>query len=181
MQPLSALKNRSDVVASDLTDKTTFVTLGAGLQTRVEFPYLNDFFRPETFADINRALLIISPVRRDLRDNMNPPPGLQLYQTNNQNELIATVPGGTVGSDVAGANYSSDRAAILLTDSYTIDLTYYISQIIKKKGLSQPLILTVPISSDFKTLLPYIQRVTLGDRLRPNDQLQLKLFMTSGS
>ncbi|GAB3803179.1 DUF4270 family protein [Spirosoma humi] len=178
---LSALKNRSDMVASDLTDKTTVVSLGAGIQTRIEFPYLNDFFRPATFADINRALLVISPVRRDLRDNMNPPASLQLYQTNNLNEIVATVPGGAVGTDPAGANYSANPEAILLTDSYTIDLTYYIGQIIKKKALSQPLILTVPTSSGFNTLLPYIQRVTLGDQLRPNDQMKLQLFITSGS
>ncbi|MFD2934005.1 DUF4270 family protein [Spirosoma flavum] len=179
--PLSALKNRSDAVSSRLTDRTTFVSVGAGLQTRIEFPYLNGFFRPETFADLNRALLIISPVRRDLLDNNPPPVGLQLYQTNNQNELIATIPGGTTGSDVAGAGYSIDRTALLLNDAYTIDLTYYIGQIIKKKALSQPLLLTIPSSSTGFTVKSLLQRVTLGDQLRPNDQVQLKLFMTSGT
>ena len=180
--PLAALQQRSDAVSSRLTDHTTLVSLGAGLQTRIEFPYLNDFYRPEKFADLNRALLIISPVRRDLRDNTQPPSALQLYQTNNQNEFIATVPGGTAGSEVAGAGYSIDPYSILLNDSYTIDLTYYIGQIIKRKALSRPLLLTVPASSTGQfTLKTLIQRVTIGDQLRPNDQIQLKLFMTSGS
>lgn len=182
--PLSALKSRSDVVSSNLTDHTTFVSLAAGLQTRLEFPYLNDFFRPESFADLNRALLVISPVRRNSRDNMAPPSSLQLYQTNNQNELIATIPGGSTGSDVASAGYYLVPEPItpLITDSYTIDLTYYIGQILKKKALAQPLMLTIPApSSGIFTLKTLIQRVTLGDQLRQNDQMKLQLFMTSGS
>ena len=182
--PLSALKSRSDVVSSTLTDHTTFVSLAAGLQTRLEFPYLNDFFRPESFADLNRALLVISPVRRNSRDNMAPPSSLQLYQTNNQNELIATIPGGSTGSDVASAGYYLVPEPItpLITDSYTIDLTYYIGQILKKKALAQPLMLTIPApSSGIFTLKTLIQRVTLGDQLRQNDQMKLQLFMTSGS
>ncbi|GAB3767506.1 DUF4270 family protein [Spirosoma horti] len=182
--PLSALKSRSDVVSSYLTDRTTFVALGAGLQTRLEFPYLNEFFRPGNFADLNRALLVISPVRRDSRDNIAPPPSLQLYQTNSQNEFIATIPGGATGADVAGAGYSQvpDPITPLLTDSYTIDLTYYIGQIIKKKALSQPLLLSIPApSGGIYSLKSLMQRVTLGDQLRPNDQIKLQLFMTSGS
>lgn len=191
--PLSALKSRSDAVSSNVTDHTTFVSLAAGLQTRLEFPYLNDFFRPASFADLNRALLVISPVRQNSRDNSppptgtsngSPPYGLQLYQTNNQNELIATIPGGSTGADVAAANYYLVPEPItpLITDSYTIDLTYYIGQIIKKKALAQPLILTVPAPSNSPfSLRTLIQRVTIGDQLRQNDQMKLQLFMTSGS
>ena len=179
--PLSALKQRSDVVSSDLTNHTTFVSLGAGLQTRIEFPYLNDFYRPEKFADLNKALLIINPVRQDTRDNTPPPSSLALYQTNSQNEFLTTIPGGAAGSDLAGANYSIDPSALLLTDSYTIDLTYYIGQIIKRKALTQPLLLTIPIGSTAPTLKSIIQRVTIGDQFRQNDRMQLKLFMTSGA
>ncbi len=182
--PLAALKSRSDAVSSRLTDRTTFVSLGTGLQTRLEFPYLNEFFRPEKFADLNKALLIISPVRRDLRDNIQPPSSLQLYRTNNQNEFLGQIPGGPTGGEAAGGIYFADPVSILLNDSYTIDLTYYIGQIIKKKALSQPLLLTAPFSSDqnnSSTLRTLLQRVTIGDNLRPNDQMQLKLFMTSGT
>ena len=182
--PLSALKSRSDVVSSTTTDRTTFVSLAAGLQTRLEFPYLNDFFRPGNFADLNRALLVISPVRQNSRDNTAPPTTLQLYQTNSQNEFIATIPGGSTGADIASAGYYLVPEPItpLITDSYTIDLTYYIGQIIKKKSLAQPLLLTIPApSSGIFTLKTLIQRVTLGDQLRQNDQMKLQLFMTSGS
>jgi hypothetical protein len=184
--PLSALKERSDAVSSRLTDNTTVISIGAGLQTRVEFPYLNDFFRPEAFADLNRALLVISPVRTNTRDNTNPPSSLQLFGTNNVNEFISTVPGGTTGSEQAAGGYVADQnpvvASILPVDSYTIDLTYYIGQIIKKKGVTRPLLLTIPTPSGGQySLRQLIQRVTIGNQQRQNDQMQLKLFITSGT
>ena len=184
--PLSALKSRSDAVSSRLTDNTTFIALGAGLQTRIEFPYLSQFTKPEKFADINKAILVISPVRRSLQDNA-PPPGqnpevVELYVTNNQNQPIAAVPGGTAGASQAAAYYSYDPNAPLFTDSYTFDLTYYLGQIIKQKSLPQPLLLTVPTpSTGFFSMRSLVQRVVLGSQQRPNDQMKVQLFITSGT
>lgn len=192
--PLSALKSRSDAVDSRLTDNTTFIALGAGLQTRIEFPYINQFDRPVNFADINKALLVISPVRRSLRDN-TPPPGqallpgqtpdvVELYVTNNQNQVIATVPGGTnpLAQAPATTYYSYDLNSPLISDSYTFDLTHYLGQILKQKSLPQPLILTVPTpNTGYFSMKSLVQRVVLGNQQRPNDQLQVKLFITSGT
>ncbi|SFC14450.1 DUF4270 family protein [Spirosoma endophyticum] len=192
--PLSALKSRSDAVNSRLTDNTTFIALGAGLQTRIEFPYLNQFDRPVKFADINKALLVISPVRRSLQDN-TPPPGqaliagqtpdaVELYVTNNQNQVIATVPGGTnpLAAVAATTYYSYDANSPLISDSYTFDLTYYLGQILKQKSLPQPLILTVPTpNTGYFSMKSLVQRVVLGNQQRPNDQMQVKLFITSGT
>ena len=180
--PLSALKTRADAVSSRLTDNTTFVALGQGLQTRITFPYIGQFDRPAKFADINKALLVISPVRRGLLDNTPPPSQLELFITNNQNGAIAVVPGGTSGGSAAVANYSADLNAPLFVDSYTFDLTNYLGQILKQKTLPQPLLLTVPTPGNgVFTLQQLIQRVTLGSQQRPNDQLQVKLFITSGT
>ena len=195
--PLSALQNRADAVSSRLTDNTSFVALGAQLQTRIEFPYLGQFATPEGFADVNKALLVIGPVRRNLLDNA-PPPGspfgsspaipLQLFQTNNQNAAIAAVPDGATGAlqsqqvSSAAAYYSYDPSAQIFTDNYTFDLTYYIGQIIKRKIPNEPLLLTVvPPSSSTELLKAYSQRVALGNQYRTgSDQLQMKLFITSG-
>lgn len=190
---LSALKNRSDAVSSRLTDNTTFVVPGAELQTRIEFPYLGQFDRPDQFADLNKALLVISPVRRDLSDNTPPPTQLGLFLTNTQNDILpVALPGGVTGSTSAitpyAVNYDPkssiyDPAALVLKDTYTFDLTYYIGQIIKRKALNQPLLLTIPTTTQLQrvyTLSDYVQRVTLGNQQRPNDQMQVKLFITSG-
>lgn len=184
---LSALKTRTDAVSSRLTDNTTFVVPGAQLQTRLEFPYLNQFDRPEGFADLNKALLVISPVRKTLNDNTQPPL-LALFFTNTQNDVLATsVPGGVTGSSPALATYGYDQNALTLTDSYTFDLTYYIGQIIKRKVLNQPLLLTIPTPAQFAqvsqrnySLQDYVQRVTLGNQQKPNDRLKVQLFITSG-
>ncbi len=183
--PLSALQNRSDAVSSRLTDNTSFVALGAQLQTRIEFPYLGQFATPEGFADVNKALLVIGPVRRNLLDNAPPPGTLELFQTNNQNAAFAGVPDGTTGSlqsqqvTSAAAFYSYDPSAQIFTDNYTFDLTYYIGQIIKRKIPNQPLLLTM--SPSVGGLRAYVQRVAFGNQQRTgSDQLQMKLFITSG-
>ncbi len=187
---LSALKQRSDAVSSSLTGNTTFVSLGAGLQTRLEFPYLNEFARPEQFADVNSALLVVSPVRRDLRDNYPLPTQLALFQTNNQNDILlssvipgGTIPGGVSGTSSAAANYAVDQSQLLLTDSYTFDVTNYIREIIKRRAVAQPLLLTFPSLSSQSpqySLRSLIQRLTLGNSQNSTDRLQLKLFVTSG-
>ena len=180
--PLSALKTRFDAVSSRLTDNTTFVVPAAQLETRIEFPYLEQFARPGGFADLNKALLVVSPVRRDFLDNTPPPSLLALYFTNGQNDLLSTaLPGGIGGTSAAAATYYSDPTALTLSDTYTFDLTYYIGQIIKRRSSSQPLILTIPATSTQITLQERIRRVVLGNQQRPNDQLKMRLFFTSGS
>ncbi|GAB2569616.1 DUF4270 family protein [Spirosoma areae] len=194
---LSALKNRSDAVSSRLTNNMTFVVPGGQLQTRIEFPYLSNFTRPERFADINKALLVVSPIRQDSRDNTFPPSQLALFVTNSQNEILPiSIPGGETGALAAVASYNqryisggnpNDPGPLTLTDAYVFDLTYYIGQIIKQKTQNQPLLLSVLTPEQAQqlmqsiTLRNRIQRVTLGSQQRPNDQLQLKLFITSGT
>ena len=185
--PLSVLINRSDAVSSRLTDNTTFVVPAAQLSTRIEFPYLNQFSTPEGFADINKALLIIRPVRKNVRDNVSPPAPLALFFTNTQNDILSlTLPGGVTGSSSPVAAYDNGISTdpISPVDSYTFDLTYYISQIIKRKSLNYPLLLTIIPNSQLQTphtLREYIQRVTIGNQQRPNDQMKVQLFITSGT
>ena len=184
--PLSALQKRSDAVSSRLTDNTSFIALGAFLQTRIEFPYLGQFAAPDKYADLNKALLVISPVRRNLFDNAPPPGILELYQVNNQNTPIAAIPDGTTGAIQSGlssasAQYSYNSAAQIFTDTYTFDLTYYIGQIIKRKIPNEPLLLTVPAPASTSALRSMVQRVTIGNQYRTGDQLKMQLFITSGT
>ncbi|GAB3701952.1 DUF4270 family protein [Spirosoma flavus] len=180
---LSGLQKKSDIIPSQQTGNSTFIVPGAGLQTRIEFPYLGEFARPEDYADLNSAVLVLGPIRRDFRDNYPPPAQLELYYTNNQNEILSTiVPGGPSGLSGAIGAYSYDLDALTLTDFYTFDLTYYIGQIIKRKLPNRPLVLTLPINANGAppALRTLVQRVAIGDRFKANDRLQLKLFITSG-
>ncbi|GAB4025397.1 DUF4270 family protein [Spirosoma gilvum] len=177
---LSGLKNRSDAINSRSTNNTSFVVPGAQLYTRIEFPYLNDFIRPEQYADLNKAILVIRPVRSSLNDNAAPPTQLALYFTNNQNDILSiAVPAGIAGTTSPLTTYTYDPTALILEDAYKFDLTYYIGQVIKRKALIQPLLLGAPTGS--YTLKDWVQRVTIGNQQNANDKLQLQLFMTSGS
>ena len=180
---LNALQSRSDIVSSRLTGNTSFVSFGAQLQTRIEFPYLNQFATPDQFAGINKALLVISPVRTSRRDNAPPPTQLELYQTNSLNAALQQIPGDVTGSSPATATYLFNAVAPIFTSSYTFDLTYYLSQILKQKAPNLPLLLTLPAPSQNSTysLRTLIQRTALGNQQKPDYKLQLKLFITSGN
>ncbi len=175
---LQALQQRTDAVSSEQTDHTTFMALGAGLRTRIEFPFLGQFDRPERFAGLNTAILVIEPVRHDQRDNSPPPAQLTLYTLNNQNEILGAVAAGATGATQAVASYAYDPNALELTDAYAFDLTQYIGQVIRGQLPNRPLLLTVPLSqSDLRTL---VQRVSLGDSQRSSDRMRLRLYITSG-
>ncbi|MBC3787201.1 DUF4270 family protein [Spirosoma utsteinense] len=176
---LQALQNRTDIVSSTQTNASTYVAVGAALRTRIEFPYLGTLDKPEQFAGLNSAMLVVEPIRRDLRDNMPPPAQLALYQTNSQNELLSIVAGGSAGETPAVASYAYDPTALELVDAYSFDLTQYVNQIIRHETTNRPLLLTVPAgSADLQTL---VRRITLGNGQRTTDRIRLRLFMTSGT
>ncbi|MBD2703038.1 DUF4270 family protein [Spirosoma sp. BT702] len=183
---LSGLQKKSDIIPSQQTGNTTFIVPAAGLQTRIELPYLSEFARPEDYADLNSAILVLGPIRRDFRDNYPLPAQLELNFTNNQNEILGAtiVPGGPTGLSSAIGGYTYDANALTLTDYYTFDLTYYIGQIIKRKISNRPMVLSIPLNPTGNgappSLRSLVQRVAIGDRFKANDRLQLKLFITSG-
>ncbi|WP_128544345.1 DUF4270 family protein [Larkinella soli] len=176
---LEPLQKATDAVTSDKSGKATWVGVGIGLRTRIEFPALGDFIRPEDFVGLNRAELFIQPIRREVRDNAPPPEQLALFQTNRQNELIATVPAGSSGAEAATALYGFLPNELELQDGYIFNLTQYISQVIRKQTPNRPLILTV--SADRVNLRTVVRQVTLGDQKSTTDRIRLRLLMTSNS
>ena len=176
---LTGLVNRQSSVSSNLTNRTTFVSPLARLRTRLVIPGLSTLPLPAGFAGVNRAELIIQPVRENLRDNINPPPALVLWQTNAANELLQAVPGGTTGSGQATAFYQIDGSNPLLPDQYLFNLTEYVSSIIRKQTPNRALILSTPtIPQQIPPVSP--QRVVLGDGRNANDRIRLRLYLTIG-
>ncbi|NDU97852.1 DUF4270 domain-containing protein [Spirosoma terrae] len=181
--PLKALQQRADAVSSNLTDNTSFISWGAGLQTRLELPYINQFERSDRYVALNSALLVIKPVRQSLLDNTPPPTQLILYEVNDRNEILSTVPGTASGTTAALASYVYDPTGPIFTDSYTFDITSYVGQLIKQRIPNRALLLTVypPSAANGQptSILEMIQRTTLGNQQRQNDQMQLQIFATS--
>lgn len=176
---LQSLKYPTDILSSNLTGHTTVVSTGAGFRTRIVFPYLNQFSKPDAFIGLNMAQLQISPIRRVLTDNTAPPDQLALYQTNSQNDLLATVPAMADGSTDAVASYAYLPNELELSDMYVFDLTQYVGQIMRGQTPNRPLILMVPVSQ--VTLKTAVQRVFLGDQQRSTDRIKLRILLTSGT
>lgn len=176
---LAGLANRQNSVISDQTNRTTFVSPIARLRTRLIIPGLSTLPLPVGFAGVNRAELIIQPVRLNVRDNVNPPSALVLWQTNAANELLQPVPGGTTGSNQATAFYQIDGSNPLLPDQYLFNLTEYVSSILRKQTPNRALILTTSSNAQqIPALSP--QRVVLGDGRNANDRIRLRLYLTIG-
>jgi hypothetical protein len=180
--PLASLQTRTDAVSSTQTGQQTYVSRGVGLRTKITFPYLGQFDRPEAYAGLNGATLILGPIRRSLFDNTTPPAQLYLYESNSQNELIGLVPAGNLGSAQPGATYFFDNRGPEFLDSYTFDLTYYIGQVIRRKLPNRPLIVTTSSVNPTRPgdLRALVQRLSLGSGQRSTDRMRLRLYITSG-
>jgi hypothetical protein len=180
--PLASLKTRTDEVSSAQTGQQTYVAPGVGLRTKITFPYLGQFERPEAYAGLNGATLELGPIRRNLFDNATPPAQLYLFETNSQNEIVGPVPAGNLGNTAAAAGYVYNNGGPEFLDSYTYDLTYYIGQVIRRRIPNRPLIVATtsngtPGAGDLRAL---VQRLSLGSGQRTTDRMRLRLFISSG-
>jgi hypothetical protein len=176
---LQALKYKADNLISTATGHITTVGVGVGFRTRIEFPWLSQFTKPEAFLGLNMAQLQINPIRKVLQDNAPPPDQLALYQTNSQNELVNTVPALADGSASAVASYAYLPNELELADMYVFDITKYVADIIKGQAINRPLLLAVPSSQ--VSLKTAIRRVMLGDQQHSTDRIKLRLIITSGT
>lgn len=175
---MQSLKYKPQVLASTATGHQTAIGVGVGFRTRIEFPYLSQFAKPDAYLGLNLAQLQISPVRKVLYDNTPPPDQLALYETNSQNELVSTVPALATGATSAVAAYQYLPNELELSDMYVFDITKYIGDILKGDAVNRPLILTVPASTvSLKTAL---RRVMVGDQELSTDRIRLRIILTSG-
>lgn len=177
--PLQSLQRATDAVSSRLTQNSSFVVPGAFLSTRLEIPSLSEFIKPPGYIGLNKAELIIEPIRKDLRDNAPPPAQLGLYFTNSQNETNEAVPGLVSGESSAVASYSYLPNEIELQDGYVFNITRYINQLIRGEAINRPMLLRVPVGQ--LTLKTMLQRAAFGNRQHTTDRIKLKLYVTSDS
>ncbi|MFC5411995.1 DUF4270 family protein [Larkinella bovis] len=175
--PLQALQRASDVIPSHTTGNSAFLVPGAFLYTRLEIPSLSEFIKPTGFLGLNRAELVIEPIRRNLRDNAPPPAQLGLYFTNAQNETLTAVPGLANGEISAVASYQYLPNELELQDAYVFNITQYINQIMRGEAVARPILLRIP--SGQITMKTMLQRVAFGNRHHTTDRIKLKLYVTS--
>lgn len=170
---LRSLRSRADAVSSRQTQNMAFVNAVSRLRTRLQIPSLNELALLDQYRGVNRAELIVEPVRKDVRDNAVPPSQLTLYQTNDLNEVLAVVPDGQSNSSVSGY-YSYDPTDLEQKGRYLFDVTYYINEVLKNRLTNRPLLLTAPVSD---AQLP-LERLAVGDAKNPAYRMRLKLYVT---
>ncbi|MGA0560739.1 DUF4270 family protein [Larkinella sp. VNQ87] len=177
--PLQALQRLSDAVPSQTTQKASFVVPGAFLYTRIEIPSLSSFIKPTGFIGLNRAELVLEPIRKNIRDNAAPPDQLGLFFTNSQNETVEAVPGQSTGTTSAVASYAAFANELEFEDTYTFNLTYQLNRVLRGETTNRPMLLRVPSSE--LTLKTMLQRATLGNWYQSEDRVRLKLYLTIAS
>ncbi|MBC8152661.1 MAG: DUF4270 family protein [Bacteroidetes bacterium] len=182
--PLQTLQTRADRVPSSATNRTTFLTTGPALRTRIDIPALAQLSLTPGYAGINGAQLVVQPIFRTQRDYftvglpvgrapsvLRPAGLLALFETNNNNDLVAAV-SPTLGSTTpTSATYGlTDQSSLELRDAYTFDLSQYVLQVLRRERPYRPLLVVYSA--------PGLNRLTIGDRLNATDPLRLRLFLT---
>lgn len=171
--PFANLKNPSDVVSSTATGNTAFITTGGSLRTRIEFPYLERIKENNLFMGVNRAELIVEPVRFTIRDNTPPPATLGLYQVNVNNNILAIISPTQGGNTTVSAAYTYVNSD-LLQNQYTFNLTGYFDSVLRNQTLNRAILIDVVNSP---TALNF-SRVALGDQRKQDYRLKLRLYLT---
>ncbi|AQG80410.1 DUF4270 family protein [Spirosoma montaniterrae] len=173
---LQSLRSRTDAISSRQTGNVSFISAGAGLRTRLDIPALSQFSKPDRYVALNRAELVVQPVGVLRNDNALPPIRLTLYETNNRQELLASVPGGASGSSAVLATYGWYYNDLEQRDQYAFDLTGYVNNALLRQAPARALLLMEPVEQ--LSLTNRIRRVTIGDQRHATDKLRLRLLYT---
>jgi hypothetical protein len=166
-----------DAVASRLTNEETYVQYGAGLRTIYRIPGLDNLRLIPGFANVNRAELIVKPLRFSLRDNAIPPTQLVLQPINANNEATASSLINFDGTPVV-APLQVDNSQLLPTYFYSFLLTGFVSGVAKGTIPNQGLLLAPQPGSDQGLA---VSRTALGSQRNPDkdSRLVFRVFYTT--
>ncbi len=167
--PLAKLKiPRDDVVPSAQTNEETYVQYGAGLRTIYRIPGLDVLKSIPGFADINRAELIVKPLRFDRNNNTPLPQTLALQPVNINNQVNGTLLSYS-GQQVA-SGLLTDFTQVVQSYQYAFTLTNFVSNIAKGTSPNQGLMVAPLNGSDVGLAL---NRVALGSQRYANKDFRL--------
>ncbi len=175
--PLASLiVPRQDVVDSRLSNEETYVQFGAGLRTVYSVPGLSNLKNIPGFANINRAELIIKPLRFSASNNTPLPTSLILQPVNANNGVNGTLVSYS-GTQVA-SNLLTDYSLVVPTFQYSFTLTNFVSNIAKGTSPNQGLLLAPASGTDLGLAF---NRVALGSQRNPNKdvRLQFRVYYTT--
>ena len=160
-------------VSSLQTNNEAFIQAGAGVLTKLEFPYLTKVFEEEDNIVVTQAQLQVSAVTDETTlDNL--PSSLGLYYTNKTN-----VPIGALASDNDASK--SQTAALTLEKEYerkayyTFSITSYITSALRKNTVAvNDLMIGMP-SADFTNS---VTRMRIDNKKNSKTRVRLILYYT---
>jgi hypothetical protein len=152
------------------TGNTTFILGGAGIVTRVEFPYLKELRAFYDNMNVLRAELIVEPARNTYK-TINLPENVSLFETDKLNRF---------GNAIYDLNTSSILKGDLVIDEvyqedtyYSFDITDFISSKLTEASDDVPaLLITITPDEFYKKL----DRVIFGSKKNPDNKVKLKLY-----
>jgi hypothetical protein len=169
--PLIALpESQKNSLPAATTDHKTFVLGGAGLATRVEFPFLKDLRAFYDNMNVLKAELIVEPARNSYKF-LPLPEKLSLFQTDHLNRF---------GEAIYSLHTSTILEGDLVIDevfqeetSYTFDITDFVSYKLTEASDEVPaLLITITPDGFYKSM----DRVVLGSLKNADNRVKLKLY-----
>jgi hypothetical protein len=165
----------SKPIASSLTGNESFIQSGAGVLTKIEFPYLSKIYENNPNLIITQARLEIVPIVDASSDEKKLPSVIGMYYTNQSNIPMGAL---TNDSDATKAQTASlvTRGEFESKASYSFPMTNYISNRLKKNSVTPYELMIGTPTADF---LKGITRMKIGNENNADSNIKLKLYYTS--
>lgn len=161
---------QKEKIPAATTGNTTVLLGGAGLVTRVEFPYLKELRAFYDNMNVLRAELIVEPARNTYKSILLPEK-VSLFQTDRLNRF---------GSAIYDRSTSSILKGDLVIDEvyqeetyYSFDITDFISSKLTEASDDVPALLITITPDDF---YQKADRVVFGSKNNPDNKVKLKLY-----
>ena len=162
-------------VYSDATNNAVYLQTGTALRAKFRFPYLSQLIQRQDFVSLLKAELILSPLSGSYDPLLTIPPQLQLFTTDDNNQLgipIAAA-GGSYGNYKIDYIYNANTA-------YSYDITSLLKRQLndnQANAYKYAVIATIPTPLDISTF----NRVIFPDRnnYNQNAKVVLKIYYAS--
>jgi Domain of unknown function (DUF4270) len=171
---LETLTKENNEVSSRETDGEVFIQSGAGVVTKVKFPYIRKMIDLKNLLIVNQAQLVIQPLKNSFTSDLPLPQSLTLYETDKSN-----LPLNQLFADFTRENYQS---AYISTDpefdyssGYIFTITEYIQKLLSTEGNLDKGLLIMPPGDE---LGKSVNKVYLGADNDGTYRVKLKVWYT---
>lgn len=170
---LEALSSSEDKLASTITNNVSFIQSGL-LRTRIEIPYIDDFYYLGTGTIISAELFMEPDDNNSLRKADLPQRlGMTLVDHKNRHFSPLYVVGSTQNAAVGMLNYNDE---FRMKTFYSYDITSFVKDEYDSNAIPRyTLMLSLPY--DYK--YPTVDQLIIGNQTNEANPLKLKVYITN--